>query len=113
MAVVLAVKRWYHYLMGHQFIIRTDQKALRFLLEQRIMDADQQKWVAKLMGYRFEIKYKKRKENKTADTLSRRGGNGELNAFSLWQFKDFQSWETEIQQDEKLRDIYTKLVKGE
>jgi len=55
---------------------------------------------------------KKGKENKAADALSRKGENGELNAFSLWQLREFPEWEAEIQQDEKLRDIYTTLVKG-
>lgn len=32
MAIVLAVKRWIHYFLGHYFIIKTDQKALNFLL---------------------------------------------------------------------------------
>lgn len=58
MAIVLAVKRWNHYLLGHHFIIKTDQKALEFFLGKRVMDENQQKWVSKLMGYKFEIKYK-------------------------------------------------------
>jgi len=72
MVVALAVRKWHHYLMGHHFIIRTDQKALKFLLEQRVMDEEQQKWVSKLLGYQFEIRYKPRKENTVADALSRK-----------------------------------------
>lgn len=30
-ALVFAIKKWRHYLMGHPFIIRTYQKALKFL----------------------------------------------------------------------------------
>lgn len=47
MALVFAVKKWRHYLMGHHFIIRTDEKALKYLLE--IIDEDKQKWVSKYM----------------------------------------------------------------
>lgn len=72
MAIVFAGKRWHHYLLGHHFIIKTDQKALKFLLEQRQIRADLKKWISKLMGYDFEIHYKPGKENRVADALSRR-----------------------------------------
>ena len=37
MAVVLAVQRRRPYLLGAKFIVRTDQKSLKFLLEQRVI----------------------------------------------------------------------------
>ena len=36
------------------------------------MDENQQKWVSKIMGYKFEIKCKRSVENKVVDALSRR-----------------------------------------
>ena len=48
MAVVLAVKKWRHYLLGKKFIIRTDQRSLKFLNEQRLMSEEQFMW-----GVRF------------------------------------------------------------
>ena len=35
MTVVLSVQKWRHYLLGRKFTIISDQKALKFLLEQR------------------------------------------------------------------------------
>lgn len=53
MAIVLAVKKRHHYLLGHHFVIRTDQRALKYLLEHRQLDADQQRWISKLTGVLF------------------------------------------------------------
>ncbi|KAK1427816.1 hypothetical protein QVD17_16511 [Tagetes erecta] len=78
MALVLAVQHWRPYLLGTRFTVYTDQKSLKFLLQQRITTPDQQNWVAKLLGYDFDIQYKPGRENRAADALSRRADLGEL-----------------------------------
>ena len=70
-AITEAVKRWRQYLLGSHFIILTDHQPLKALLEQTIQTPEQQKWIAKLMGYDFRIQYKPGTLNRPADSLSR------------------------------------------
>lgn len=72
LALVLSVQKWRPYLLGHRFVVRTDQQSLKFLLEQRIGTPTQQRWLSKLLGYDFQVEYRKGKENKAADALSRK-----------------------------------------
>jgi hypothetical protein len=51
LVVMEAIKTWRPYLLVRKFQIQTDQKSLKFLLEQRIITHEQQKWVSKLVGY--------------------------------------------------------------
>ena len=52
--------------------MHTDQRSLKFWFDQRLMGEDQHKWVSKLLGYDFEVKYKPGRQNNAADALSRR-----------------------------------------
>ena len=64
--------------MGRPFVIKTDQQSLKFLLEQQIGTPAQQKWFTKLFGYSFIVEYKKGKENKAVDALSRKEEGSDL-----------------------------------
>ncbi|PKA61698.1 putative mitochondrial protein [Apostasia shenzhenica] len=72
LAIVAAIQKWRHYLVGVHFKIRTDQESLKYLMEQRISTPAQQKWIARLIGYDYEITFKRGVDNKVADALSRR-----------------------------------------
>ncbi|XP_071739339.1 uncharacterized protein [Rutidosis leptorrhynchoides] len=78
MALALSIQHWRPYLIGREFTVFTDQKSLRHLMDQRITTTDQQNWLAKLMGYQFNIFYKPGKENRAADSLSRIHEGAEL-----------------------------------
>ena len=66
MVVVLGVQRWRPYLLGRKFVVKTDQHSLKFLLEQCVIQPQHKKWIAKLLGYTFEVVYKHGLENKVA-----------------------------------------------
>ncbi|TYK21513.1 Transposon Ty3-G Gag-Pol polyprotein [Cucumis melo var. makuwa] len=109
MAVVLSVQKWRHYLLGRRFTIISDQKALKFLLEQREVQPQFQKWLTKLLGYDFEILYQPGLQNKAADALSRMDHSLELKAISTAGIIDMEVVTKEVEKDEELQLITQQL----
>jgi hypothetical protein len=70
-AITSAVKKWRTYLLGGTFTIHTDQRSLRELMTQVIQTPEQQFYLAKLLGYSYDIVYKPGAQNRVADALSR------------------------------------------
>lgn len=60
-AIVHAVTKWYkyQYLLGQKFTMKTDQKALKFLMEHKIHTISQLVRLTKLMPFDYTIEYKK------------------------------------------------------
>ena len=50
LAIVEAIHKWHPYLLGKSFLVRTDQKSLKYLLEQRITTPAQTRWLSKILG---------------------------------------------------------------
>lgn len=75
MAIVHAVRKWRNYLLRRIFLIRTDHRRLKYLLEQRVTIMEQERWIVKLLGFDYWIEYQPGKENKVADALSRLHGD--------------------------------------
>jgi RNase H-like domain found in reverse transcriptase/Reverse transcriptase (RNA-dependent DNA polymerase)/Integrase zinc binding domain len=71
LALITAVTKWKHYLIGNEFVIKTDQISLKHLLEQKANTALQHRGLSKLLGLHYRIEYKKGVDNKVADALSR------------------------------------------
>jgi RNase H-like domain found in reverse transcriptase len=71
LALITAVIKWRHYLIGSPFVIKTDQINLKNLLEQRINTAMQHRGLSKLLGLDYTIVYKKGIDNKVVDALYR------------------------------------------
>jgi hypothetical protein len=58
-AILHALKKWHPYLIGRHFKVKIDHDSLKYFLEQRLSLEEQQKWVTKILGYDFEIVYKR------------------------------------------------------
>jgi len=63
--------------------VKTDQRSLKLLLEQRVIQPQHQRWIAKLLGYNFDVVYKPGLENKAADALSRVPPTAQLNQLTV------------------------------
>jgi hypothetical protein len=70
-AIVHTLKMWRHYLLGRKFVLMTDHYGLRYLFDQPKLNTKQDRWMALLSEFYFEIKHIKGKENKVANALSR------------------------------------------
>ena len=105
MAMVLAIMKWRPYLLGRQFINRTDQRSLKYLLEQRVVEGEHHKWLLKHLGYDFTIQYKPDKDNTVVDALSRLPAEMTLATLSVLFVMDFKELDDQVAQDPFLAHI--------
>ena len=71
LAVVYALKKLRHYLLGKKFILITDHQALIGLMNKSELKGKFARWVIELSEFVFDIRYRAGKANKVADALSR------------------------------------------
>ncbi|KAL5821526.1 hypothetical protein ACOSQ3_023408 [Xanthoceras sorbifolium] len=93
------------YLLGRPFIVRTDKTSLEYLLDQMITTPTQIRWLTMILGYDYEIQYKKGTKNQGADALSR---------IAEFQFQAISTpkvdWWAIVQEEVKLDPFFNKLI---
>ncbi|XP_062187935.1 uncharacterized protein LOC133891241 [Phragmites australis] len=111
LAILFAVDHWRSYLQQTEFIIYTDHKSLMHLDDQRLATPWQHKALTKLMGLQYRICYKKGKDNRVADELSRL--NHQQNSECLMISSAQPFWLSEVvqgyHQDPKATQLLTEL----
>ena len=97
--------------MGRHFKVETDHENLKYFLEQRLSLEEKQKWVTKMLGYDFEIIYKKGKLNVVTDALSRKDEEVEalLCATSIIQLDWITETRDEWKKDEEVWTLIQNL----
>lgn len=69
--ILVAIRKWSHYLQGWPFTIKTYHRSLKYLLEQKSHAPLQHTQLITLVGLDFDIQYNKGRDNKVANALSR------------------------------------------
>jgi hypothetical protein len=110
LAIIEAIKKWKHYFAGSSLIIRTEQQSLRYIQEQKLTEGIQHKLLVKLLGYDYKIEYKRGRENKAADALSRVPILDTCLAITTVVPKWIEEVRTSYEADEKCKDLIAKLT---
>lgn len=76
-AWLLSRRYFKHYLLGKEFILRTDHISLRWLHNFQGLEGQLARWVEQLANFQYKIVHRPGKQHASADTLSR------LPAFSV------------------------------
>ena len=71
-AIVQSLCHWRHHLIGNEFVLYSDNDALRHLHSQQKISANRAKWSAYIQEFSFSIRHTAGKDNLIADALSRR-----------------------------------------
>ena len=110
LAILEALKKWKHYFSASSIIIKTDQQSLKYIQEKKLTEGIQHKLLVKLLGYNYTVEYKKGKENKVADALSR----VKQKIYSLISSAAVPVWITEVVQsykgDTKCKELIQQLT---
>ena len=74
-AIVEALKKWRHFLLGRKFVLITDQRSVSFMFNSeargKVKNEKITRWRIELACFKFDIRYRKGSENHGPDLLSR------------------------------------------
>ena len=71
LGIILACRRFHHFLWGVTFTIHTDHQPLVSVFRRKTKSPRMSRWVVEMQDYRFRVEYNPGKTNHVADQLSR------------------------------------------
>ena len=86
LAIYLGVQHFDHFLVGTEFVVVTDHKALIYLLHSKKLNRRLYGWMLKLLDFTFSIVYRPGEHHQDADGLSRQD-------WSILEFGAHSDWE--------------------
>lgn len=113
MALLNGVDKWRHYIQFKHFVICTDHHILKYLMEQKVTSALQQKGLTELLGLDYEVQYKTGAENRVKNALSKKEEQGKVLAISVsvpsWMQKVSNIYEGDPQVQDLIRQLFVDL----
>jgi hypothetical protein len=79
-ALVMALRTWWHYLLGNVVHTYTDHKSLKYIFTQLELNMRQRRWSELIKDYELEVNYHPGKVNVVVDVLSRKAHYNYLTA---------------------------------
>ncbi|MCG7869674.1 MAG: retroviral-like aspartic protease family protein, partial [Candidatus Thiodiazotropha taylori] len=71
LAVVRFTRQFRHYILGRQFLVRSDHSSLRWLLNFKEPDGQLARWLEELSQYDMVVRHRPGRKHENADALSR------------------------------------------
>ena len=71
LAIVYFVGYFKHYLLGREFLVRSDHQTLRWLFTLKEYKGRVARWIETLSSYHFSVEYRPGKKRQNADSMSR------------------------------------------
>lgn len=71
LAVVYFIKQSRHYLLGREFLLRTDHGSLVWLHKMKEPEGQMARWLEQLGSYAFKIEHRSGKQHGNGDAISR------------------------------------------
>ncbi|VDI11719.1 Hypothetical predicted protein [Mytilus galloprovincialis] len=71
LAIVTFTRQYRHYLLGNQFVVRTDHNSLTWLLNFKNIEGQLARWIEELSQYNMLVQHRPGKKHVNADALSR------------------------------------------
>ena len=76
LAIVYFCEHFKHYLLGQEFLLRTDHSSLRWLFRFKAPEGQMARWLERLSRFNFKIEHRPGRKHNNSDGLSRRPCDG-------------------------------------
>jgi hypothetical protein len=81
--IMHALTKWCQYLFQSKFLMHTDHNNLQYLLQQKTLSIEKQKWIETISTFDIEILHKRGIHNIVVDALSRKDQETQFFAISI------------------------------